>query len=126
MLAITFKRGLLIEFQLSRKLHKPKYEYITMSKCFNKVEETVASNEEYRQTRKPIKSKSVSESSRVEWRVEEPSPKCEQIRNNRPWNQNDWSEELSTPLYNCEHYRNMFKKSASITKSLVCKRLART
>lgn len=100
MVAITFKKGLLIKFQLSTKLHKPKYEYITMSKCFDKAEEPVAWDEEYRQTGTSVKSKLVPESSRVERRVEESSLESEQIRNNRPQNQNNWSE-LSTPLCSC-------------------------
>ncbi|TQD91572.1 hypothetical protein C1H46_022831 [Malus baccata] len=62
------------------------------------AEETVAQDEEYLYTGKPIKTMPMPESSRVEQRVEEPSPEREQIMNNWPHNQNNWNE-LSAPLY---------------------------
>lgn len=55
MVATTFKNGLLIEFELSKKLHKPKYEYITLAECFDKADGIVPMDKEYIKNGKSLK-----------------------------------------------------------------------
>ncbi|KAM0976571.1 hypothetical protein FF1_019543 [Malus domestica] len=55
MVATTFKNGLLIKFELSRKQHKPKYEYITLVECFDKAKDIVPRDKEYIKNGKSLK-----------------------------------------------------------------------
>ncbi|KAM1141077.1 hypothetical protein ACFX13_041807 [Malus domestica] len=63
----AYKKGLRkdsIKFKLGKKLHKPKYEHITLAECFDKGEEIVIWDEEYRMNGRSLKPQFAAEPGR--------------------------------------------------------------
>ncbi|KAM1060059.1 hypothetical protein ACFX2I_024592 [Malus domestica] len=77
----TLKKRIPIKFELRRKLHKLKYEYITLAECFDKAEEIIIWYKEYMKSTNTLKMESTR--THRQWKERPVNPNRSALGENR-------------------------------------------